>query len=329
MPIDVVVNRNARRLAAGSLAETIARACLRGGARLHETRDLAALEGVAKAIAARGTQGVVLAGGDGSYMAGVSALARAFGGALPPVGLAPGGTVGTVARAFGLGSDPHAWAEGLVRAACAGSVRIERKGTLLVTAGGSSPAMPEQRVGFIFGAGLVARFFEEYYAAPSPGLASAAQIAARVFAGSFVGTPLARRVLAKAPATLEVDGGTSAALPRRGRDGGWSLILASVVRDVGLHVLATYRAGESLERFHVVASGSSPVALGLQAPRVLLGLPMQPLWGEAQVDALAADLRVRFDEPAGFVLDGELLRAKEVRVSAGPVLPLMVPAGSR
>ena len=317
MPIDVVVNRNARRLAAGALRETITRACIRGGARVHETADLAELDRVADALARAGTDGVLLAGGDGSYMAGVSALARAFGARLPRVGLLPGGTVGTIARNFGLASEAHAWAERLVLAACAGAVAVTPKATLRIA------APPEKdRVGFIFGAGLVARFFDEYYGAEDPSLGAAAGIAARVFAGSLVGTAFARRVLGREQARLEVDGVEQA-------NRAWSLVLASVVRDVGLHVLATYRAGESMERFHVVASGMSPHALGLQAPRVLLGRAMRPRPGEAAVDALARTLRLSFEQPSGFVLDGELLRAREVTLSAGPVLPLMVAAPAR
>jgi diacylglycerol kinase family enzyme len=310
MPIDVVVNRNARRLGDGSpLRREIEQVCRREGARLHVTGDLAALDLVADVIARDGTDGVVLAGGDGSTMAGVSALARAFGGSLPPVGLAPGGTVGTIARNLGAGSGAP-WAKRLLAAACARGVDVAPRPTLRLAA-----APERDRVGFIFGAGLVARFFDEYYASPRPGLGVAAGIAARVFAGSFTGAALSKRVLARAECTLELDGVTRA-------NRGWSLVLASVVRDVGLHVLATYRAGSAAGRFHAVASGLSPKALALQVPRVLAGSPMT---GEATVDELVGSMRVSFDEPTAYVLDGELFRAREVRITAGPALPLMVP----
>ncbi len=315
MAIDVVVNPNARQLGDGSrLREAFERVCRREGARLHVTADVAALEEVADAMAREGTRGVVLAGGDGSTMAGVSALARAFRGQLPPIGLALGGTVGTIARNFSITSSARAWADRLVSAACAGKVRIERKATLRIRTGAE-----KEHVGFIFGAGLVARFFDEYYAAPEPSMPAAARIAARVFAGSFVASPLARRVLGTTECSLEIDG-----VPEKNRE--WSLVLASVVRDVGLHVRATYRAGESLDRFHVVASGLSPRALGLQVPRVVLGRPMRSTaGGDAHVDVVAGSLGVLFDEPTAFVLDGELLRAREVRITTGPRLPLMVP----
>jgi diacylglycerol kinase (ATP) len=309
--VDLIVNRQARRLGEASpLREVLAREAAAGGARLHETHTLEELDLVARGIAARGTDAVVLAGGDGSHMGGVSALLRAFGGALPPVALAPGGAVCTVARNLGMRESAPVWAQRVVRTACAGDARIEEHATLRVAddAGGN-------RVGFIFGAGLVARFFDQYYAGKARGLLPAAGIAARVFAGSLVGSTFAERVLAPAACTLEVDGVEQGAHA-------WSLVLASVVPDVGLHVRATYRAGQAPGTFHAVASGLSPRGLAFQVPRVLTGRPMQ---GEPRVDALATSLRVVFDEPATYVLDGDVMRAGAVRVEPGPTLRLIVP----
>src|ERR1019366_8602084 len=214
-------------------------------------------------IASRGSYAVVLAGGDGSHMAGLSALARAYAdadarvpgvpgvprGVLPRIALAPGGTVCTVARNLGMKGGASAWAERVVRAACDGTARTVRRPTLRVRddRGGD-------RIGFIFGAGLVVRFFDAYYAAPRQGRRAAARLVARIFAGSFTGGQLARGVLEPARCSLRVDGEVHAARA-------WSLVLASVVRDVGLHMLVPYRAGEELERFHLVASGLSARAL--------------------------------------------------------------------
>jgi diacylglycerol kinase family enzyme len=309
--VDLIVNRQARRLAADTgLREVLVRAAARGGARLHETCTLQELDRVARDLAARGTDAVVLAGGDGSHMGGLSALARAYGGTLPPVALAPGGTVCTVARNLGMRGATRDWAERIVHTACSRGGRLEEHPTLRVTddAGGD-------RVGFIFGAGLVARFFDEYYGSARQGLLPAAGIAARVFAGSLVGTELARRVLAPAACTLEVEGEAQEARA-------WSLVLASVVPDVGLHIRATYRARERRGSFHVVASGLSPRGLAFEVPQVLTGRPMR---GSPRVDAVATTLRAIFYETAAYVLDGDLLRARDVRVAAGPTLRLIVP----
>jgi diacylglycerol kinase family enzyme len=308
---DVVVNRGASLLRAdGGLRQVIAEAAALGGARIHETWTLDDLEQVARGIAARGSRAVVLAGGDGSYMSGVSALTRAYGSRpLPPIALAPGGTVCTVARNLGMSGSARDYAARIVRSVCDETAPSEARSTLRVRDDGGG-----HRVGFIFGGGLVVRFFEAYYEAPEQGLRAAAGIVARIFAGSLTGSAHAKRMLGPTRCSLVVDGGAQG-----GRE--WSLLLASVVRDVGLHVLVPYRAGEALDRFHVVASALSPRGLGAQLPRALAGRPLE---GEPRVDALARTLRVQFDgEPGGYVLDGDLFRARAVSVEAGPVLSLL------
>jgi diacylglycerol kinase family enzyme len=309
--IDVVVNREASRLGGeGGLRRVILQAAAGIGARVHETRTLEELEHVARGIAASGSGAVVLAGGDGSYMAGLSALARAYGsGPLPPVALAPGGTVCTVARNLGMKGSARAYARRIVRGVIDGTAHSEARPTLRVVddSGGD-------RIGFIFGSGLVVRFFEAYYAAPRQGLAAAARIVGRVFAGSLAGSGYAQRLLQPTRCTLVVDGDAHA-----GRE--WSLVLASVVPDVGLHLLVPYRAGREIERFHVVASGLAPRALGSQLPRALVG---RPLIGEPRIDALARSLRIDFgSEAGGYVLDGDLFRAGSANVEPGPLLSLL------
>ncbi len=312
MAADLVLNRRARRLAGdGPLRRAILDAAARAAVRVHETTSFEELDEAARAIAQRGSRGVILAGGDGSYMAGVTALARAFAPrALPAIALAPGGTVSTVARNWG---GPRATrdeaARALVEAVASGRARATARSTLRVTddRGGD-------RVGFIFGAGLVARFFDEYYASAHQVYAGAARIVARVFAGSFVGGDVAKRVLDPVDATLSVDGHEAA--PRA-----WSLVLASVVRDVGLHMIVTPRAGETQDAFHAVASPLGPRLLGPQMPRVLAGLR---LLGRNHVDApRARDLRVRFAADDAYVLDGDVIRARQVRVTPGPPLEVL------
>jgi diacylglycerol kinase (ATP) len=308
--VDLILNRHARHLAGdGPIRRALLEAARDSGAIVHETRELADLDRAAQTIAARGTTSVILAGGDGSYMAGVTALARAFGDReMPPIALAPGGTVGTVARNFGRGR----WGWGargagkIVRGVAAHEGEHTPRPTLHVTDDRGTDL-----IGFMFGAGLVANFFDEYYAAPEQGYAGAAKIVAQVFAQSFIGGGLAARVLNPVAATLSVDGGEA--------DGkSWSLVLASVIKDVGLHMLVTPRAGDTPGAFHLVASPLGPRALGPQMPLVLAG---KRLRGDGHIDVPAArDLVVRFGAGGSYVIDGDVVHAGEVRVRPGPVI---------
>lgn len=361
----VIVNRRARGLRDdGPLLAEQCRA--RATAVVIETRTLEELDAAARRVAAAPAP-VVLGGGDGSHGAGITALARAFAAArprardeLPPIALAPGGTVNTVAKGWGMRGDAVAYTRRLLASVEASAAARTRRPTLRVVgrrnrglndvagsdaraadadaganarvdadartanagAGANARAADEgsgndddARVGFIFGAGLVARFFELYDAKGAPGLATAAGITARVFAGSFVGGELARRVLMPASCTLFVDGAPIA-------EDRLSLLCASVVEDVGLGLRLTYRAGESFARFHVVGTALAPRALGPQMTRVLRGLPLRG----ACVDALAASVELRFPAGTGaYVVDGELVRGDRVEVRAGPVLEVLEP----
>lgn len=327
----VIVNRRARRLA----GETNARALLEGlrarrpGVRVIETRSMEELDAAADELAREVPDAVVLAGGDGSYMAGVTALVRSFTAAgrsedaLPPIALAPGGTVSTVARNWGFrwrargllsgGEDKAArYAARLVDAVARGRAVVTERPTLRATDDRAS------RVGFIVGAGLVSRFFEVYDEEGARGYRGAASIVARVFAGSFARGVLAQRILTPVPCTITVDG-VVAPFDRT------SLVCASVVRDLGIGIHLLYRAGEETERFHVVATPLGPSRLGPQLPLVVAG---RPLLGAGNVDTLARSVELRFrgrddDGDGAYVLDGELLRTGRVVIGAGPVLRIL------
>jgi diacylglycerol kinase (ATP) len=310
MTVDVIVNLKARRLAVDTpLRRALLAVATRGAARVHLTNTLEELGIAVRAIATRGTDAVVLAGGDGTHMAGVSALTDAFAGAPPAIGLAPCGTVCTVARNLGARGSATATAERLILGACAGSARVRQQPSLLVR-----DESGEARVGFIFGGALVARFFEVYCQLPRQGLLAAARVAGRAFAGSLVGSRFARSLLDPTPCEISIDG-----VPHASR--AWSLVVASVVRDVGLHMIVTYRAGEHPHRFHVVASGLPPRALGPQMPRVMTA---RPLRGEPRIDTQARALGLRFETGRGsYVLDGDVFRAREVHVGVGPELRVL------
>lgn len=304
----MIVNRRARALAKqGPLLDELRRP--RRGIEVVETSSLAELDAFAREQRATRSL-VVLAGGDGSLMAGVSALARHTE-VLPPIALVRGGTVGTVARNWSgarWAEEPVKHARRLLDDIAADRWSTVRRPTLRIR-----DETEHERLGCIFGAGLVARFFELYDAAGANGNADAAKIVARIFAGSFVGSRLARSVLDPAPCEIEVDG-EPAAFRRL------SLLVASVVPNLGLGMRLTYRAGERLDRFHVVGTPLGPRVLGPQMPLVLAG---RPLLGE-RVDTLATRISLRFPPARGaYVLDGDLLRADRITVAAGPVVDVV------
>jgi hypothetical protein len=312
MRVQVIANATAGKLRrAPERLEQVRGACA-GRARLHVTRSIAELEGACGLIAASEAELVILVGGDGTHMAGVTELERACGPeAMPIVALAPGGHAGTVAAAWnGLRLDPA----GGVRAA------LDRWSGEGPSAARARPCLalahPDgaRRLGFIFGAGLVASFFRAFYRAGGGGYAKAGWLAARVAAGSLAGGRLAGEVLSPTACALAIDG-------ERHPAQAFTLIASSVIRDLGLHLRVTHRGGEDPRRVHLVAASMSARDCGHQLGRVLRG---RPLIGNRVVDAAVGGFEVQFPVGCGtYVLDGDLVGSDAVAVRPGPSLRVL------
>jgi diacylglycerol kinase family enzyme len=304
-PAVFIVNRRAGRFRKHpSLVSDIARAVGSRG-KVFATASLDDLDEAARFAVTSRASAVVICGGDGTYLATVTALTRAAGGEpMPPIVLARGGTVSIVARNWGGGEDPVSVARRVVERPL--TLRFARRPTLAVAEAGG-----ERRVGFTFGTGLVANFFDEYERAGAGGNLTALRITLQVFAESLIGGPFAARILSPLPCRITADG--KALAPEA-----YSLVLCSVLRDVGLHLLVTHRAGEDPARPHLVASPLRPFALGPQFPRVLLG---RSLRGAGNFDDLVGSFDVEFADANGhYVLDGDSFHTARVTVSAGPVI---------
>lgn len=272
------------------------------------TTDPGELERAACRVMSSTAGVVVLCGGDGTYHAGVTALHRAAPDRpLPPIAFARAGTVSIVARNWGSARDMHS----TVRRALGprDAWKLTERATIAVSESGGAT-----RIGFTFGAGLVASFFEEYDRRGAHGNVAALAIVARLFVGGLRGDTFAKKILAPVPSRIVVDGESHDA-------SAFSLILASVLRDVGLHTLVAYRAGEDPTRPHVVASVLPPRGLALNWPRVVLGKPIADPNG---LDRLAREARIEFLGGSGpYVLDGDTFRTEVVTVRAGPTISVV------
>lgn len=317
MKIHLVANLTARGLRSSRARVGAIESLCRGAATLHETRHVGEVKDVMRAAVDDGAELVVLAGGDGTFMSGVSALAASLGERpWPRVALLPLGTVGTIARNLGEPGAPEALlAAWLARPE---DVHAHPRPTLAVRGIGLDGEL-EERVGFIVGTGLVARFFEVYEARGAGGIPLAAKIVARVFAGSFTGGALAQQILTPIPCELAIDG-------QRRHARGLSLLCAATVRDLGLGMKVCYRAGEAPDRLHLVASCLPPARLGKRAPWVVAG---RSIGGDGHVDELCSRFEVRFPEGVvgPYVLDGDMFRASTVAVTPGPIVPIVGPRG--
>lgn len=311
---DVIVNPHAARLRDGSPLRGVIDA-MGPFARVHVTRDTGELERVAKRIVREPKQGpVLLAGGDGTTMHGISALFRASEDRLPDIGILPGGTVNTVLANIAGRPARARYFRNLAREVAEGRAVRVRHATMRIDVDARATY-----VGFIVGAGLVSSFFEHYERGGAKGEGAAAATVLRVFASAMVGGPFARSILEPARYLIGVDG--AAETPKD-----LSLLIASVLGDLGLSMRVTPRAAERSDTFQLVATTLAPRALSLRVMDVLRGRPFVMAHDPEGIDRLAhyVELGLPAERPR-FVLDGDSVWARRIRISVGPRITLLLP----
>jgi diacylglycerol kinase family enzyme len=266
------------------------------------------LEQACREIFARRLERVVVVGGDGSLMRCLSELERVYGETpLPRFALVPVGTVNLAAKRWGIGGRPEVLLE---QALSKPAVGAERMPSLKVRIDGRT------YVAFTVGTGLVSHFFDVYEENATRNLCVASMIFFRTFFGSFVANAFARRVLSPVNARLMVGDKDSGHL-------GFTLLVCSVFRDLGLGLKPTYRASTVPGQLHVVASTLPAHRLGPLALRVLLGKPLSQRCRFPEViDCLTEQFGLELAEPTRLVLDGDTVRAHRVTVQVGPLLSI-------
>jgi diacylglycerol kinase family enzyme len=272
-----------------------------------ETRDLEELAEAVQAFRSRGVEVVASCGGDGSNVSLLTEMVRAYGAdRVPPLAMLRGGTVNTVANNLNIRGSPEAILSRLVACRNRGMVEPSEVRSLLCING---------TYGFFFGAAFPARFYERYNKAPAPGTAWASLMAARVTLSALFRTRYARSLFAPVGARILADG---VALPHDR----FTLVLASTLMSVGLKIRITYRAMEQEGHFHLIATGLPASRLARQFHKTFLA---RPLSGPSHFDLLPRDVRVEFEEPQPYTIDGDLFRDRQVTITNGPRVRLCIP----
>jgi diacylglycerol kinase (ATP) len=273
---------------------------------------------------------IVLCGGDGTYSAGLTAFYHVYNNAspapapLPIFAFGPGGTVRIAAKNIGVSmqSDVLSEVRSIVHRIITGDDTIVFHPTLSVQANNNNN---RKQIAFTFGTGLVASFFQVYDSpvdaknkALDTGNTKAFKILAKVFLQSMYNGPFARQILDPLPCSITVDSQTIA----------WpasSLVLTSVLKNVGIGLQAAYRAGEDWQKIHAVISGLSPAQLGPRMFRVFAGQSIKKHKNEPHFDDLVHTMQVSFAQSQGpYVVDGDLLYANHICISAGPVVRFVI-----
>jgi diacylglycerol kinase family enzyme len=269
-------------------------------------RDL--LEAVTQGARERGVGTVGIIGGDGTVSSVLSALHRAYGTEkLPRVALLRGGSMNTIANAFGV---PRKQPEELLRRLLASpSVTIIERACVKV----------EDRLGFLFSAGTMVGFLRALYEIPhgDRGPIGALKLLAKGSFQAFAGGTLIERIETPLSAVLQIDAETH---PLRR----YTVLAAGTIDQAGLGFRPFPLAAECRDRLQVFAFHGSIQSLARQLPSIRRGQPVAKGLGFAP---LAKRLLIESDgAPIPYALDGDLHEAEStLLVEAGPKLEIRLP----
>jgi diacylglycerol kinase (ATP) len=262
----------------------------------------AVVEGVRERQAAT----VAIIGGDGTISSVLTALLRAYGRERwPRIALLRGGTMNTVANAFGV---PRGTPEELLAKLLNGGARpVWPRATLEV----------EGKLGFLFTSGIMVGFLDTLYSHPSFGKGPIGAFSLLTVAGmqAITGGPTIRKVETPLTATLIVDGIEH---PERR----YVALAVGTVEQVGLGFRPFRLARECQDQFQIFAFHGSIQALLRELPKIYRGQPITRGFG---FDPLTRKLVIETqDGEVPYGLDGDVYRAKSpLYVRVGPKVEIV------
>ncbi|GBD26570.1 hypothetical protein HRbin30_01902 [bacterium HR30] len=278
----------------------------RGFVAVPET--LEELELTARRCAEEQVDIVAICGGDGSFFRGLSALVRAYGSQSLPLFLPlRGGSMNTIARSVG------------VRAG--GPVKVLAHVAEVYAAGRPLRATERQLLqiardhyGFMVGCGVIVNFLQVYYSGQGRGPRAAALWLVRAILSGLIHGTLARRILQGFRADMTCDGER---VPHRN----YNVLYASTITDIGLGFVPTYLATRKRGYFHLLAGYVTASQVILRLHRLRGGCPLEI---PTLYDNLAREVRVEFERPTHYTIDGDVLEATAaLELRAGPVLTIV------
>lgn len=303
----VLANPNARHLRRTPKLLDRLRERLGDAGVLIATPDLHALDTVARELAAEPPDVLALLGGDGTLGRTLTAVVHAFGDErLPAVAPLGGGTMNTIARSIGVRGDPTLVLDRvLAHTGGRRAMGIERRSLLVVD---------DDRMGFLFGNGLFARYIEAYEEG-DPGPTRAAAVLSRAVASALVGGTFANRLTRPFAGSIEVDGELVA-------DGRWLVAAAGTIDDVGLGFRPFFGSRTHPGRLHALAIGCSAYALAFQLHHTWRARSMRH---DDVHDRFGDELVIRSERAQPYSLDGDLGTSGPVtRVRVGRAVDFLV-----
>jgi diacylglycerol kinase (ATP) len=287
-----------------------------GDGRVIAPKSLDELTEAAAGLAQAPPPVIAVHGGDGTLHKTLTALGRTFGETpLPPIAILCGGTMNVVAASLGLREQANTFLSAIVADLRAGlPLSTLRRRCLRI----------DDKLGFLFGNGLLSNFLAEYYGDGDGeyGPGRAAWLILKAIGSIAIGGPFVRKIFRRFEGTVTVDG---TRLERTTFVG----IGAGTVREVGLGFKLIHRADEDPERFGVLAMHAKPVALLPDLVGVYTG---KGISARRAFSAVASRVDIAATDGGGisYTIDGDLYRSEsgQLSITLGPQVAFVKPPGA-
>jgi diacylglycerol kinase family enzyme len=301
----LIVNANAGATRRDPELPERLRALAAGRAELFVTRSQYDLDCAAQTLAQRSCPNVAVVGGDGTASTTLTALAQAYGEQgeqpLPAIALLRGGTMNTVAASLGVSRRTPADLLRRTLDRWLGSTEPQYRLPHTIQVG-------QDRLGFLFGTGVMYGWLAEYYARAEGHTSQlrAAQVFGTSVLSALVEGPTYRRIRGSSDLAVRYDGGAW-------ESRNYITVGAGTVADAGLGFRPFYLAEQHPGRFHLLAIKGKPS----QLPSIWLGRGMRARTAH-ETETSWAEL----ESPQGsfgYFVDGDLLMAgSRLRLALGP-----------
>jgi diacylglycerol kinase family enzyme len=306
MKLGVIVNAGAGTVKRNPRVVDQLRAVV-GGDAVHLTRSAEEVMPALAALRERGSEALLVVGGDGTVTGTLTPLLRSCPtDELPAVALVRGGTVNTIARSLGSAAPPLDVARRLLQGS---RYEVQRRALVRVRADRGKPFY-----GMIFVNGVGVRWLQMYHEDSRRGVPGAASVIGRIAGSALVRGELARRAFAPFRAELVVNGKL---VPPRD----YTVMAAAGIRQIGLGFAPFHSAGRDPKQIHFAVTSASALGILREMPAALAGRhgPLSSLshfsLGEAEILP---------ETPQAWSLDAETFpAARELEVRASPPIDFL------
>lgn len=272
------------------------------------TSDLEDLHVVADEFKSKDIDILAISGGDGTIHCTLTAFLKVYGEKpLPKIALLRGGTQNNVANSYDIKGDTEHLLSNLLLKYHESPDALKEKELLLLKV--------NDLYGTVFGMGAGYNFMKFYYSYPNLNKAIAFWSAIRVGLSGLYHGKLIHKIFERVDAEIEVDG-------KPWGFANTNAIVAATVPMPGINFRIFHRMFEQNDRFHLLTTSLPPRQLLPLLPA--LGSGKQPKT-ENIADSLANHVKMKFEKPMGFTVDGDMLGpATEITLSKGPKITLLV-----